>query len=80
MTDHPFCALPDRGKEPTSKRHLDAWIQQAQPKTGVAVGRLGWLVASSRCAAVHQGAVVQFVVSWATYYERSGQAFRWGKG
>lgn len=47
MTDHPFSALPDRGKEPTSKRHLDAWIQQAQPKTGVAVGRLGWLVASS---------------------------------
>lgn len=47
MSEHPFSLLPDRGKEPTSKRHLDAWIQQAQPKTGVAVGRLGWLVASS---------------------------------
>jgi hypothetical protein len=47
MTDHPFNALPDRGKPPTSKRHLDSWIQQAQPKTGVAAGRLGWLVASS---------------------------------
>jgi len=47
MTDHPFSALPDRGKEPTSKRNLDAWIEQAQTKTGVASGRLGWLVASS---------------------------------
>jgi len=47
VTDHPFNALPDRGKEPTSKRNLDAWIEQAQPKTGVASGRLGWLVASS---------------------------------
>jgi len=47
MTDHPFAALPDRGKEPTSKRNLDAWIQQAQPKTKVAAGRLGWLVAST---------------------------------
>ncbi len=47
MTGHPFNALPDRGKEPTSKRNLDAWIEQAQPKTGVGSGRLGWLVASS---------------------------------
>jgi len=47
MTDHPFAGLPDRGKEPTSKRNLDAWIEQAQPKTQVAAGRLGWLVASS---------------------------------
>jgi len=47
VTDHPFNALPDRGKEPTSKRNLDAWIEQAQPKTGVGSGRLGWLVASS---------------------------------
>jgi hypothetical protein len=56
MTDHPFNALPDRGKPPTSKRHLDSWIQQAQPKTGVAAGRLGWLVASSVVIAALQRA------------------------
>jgi nucleotidyltransferase AbiEii toxin of type IV toxin-antitoxin system len=54
MSEHPFSSLPDRGKEPTSKRHLDAWIQQAQAKTGVAVGRLGWLVASSVVIAAPQ--------------------------
>lgn len=47
MTSHPFDSLPDRGKQPKSKRHLDAWIQQAQSKTGVRANRLGWLVASS---------------------------------
>lgn len=56
MSDHPFAALPDRGKPPTSRRHLDQWIQQAQPKTGVAVGRLGWLVASSVVIAALQRA------------------------
>jgi Nucleotidyl transferase AbiEii toxin, Type IV TA system len=56
VSDHPFAALPDRGKPPTSKRHLDQWIQQAQPKTGVAVGRLGWIVASSVVIAALQRA------------------------
>ncbi|MPZ00542.1 MAG: hypothetical protein GEU97_21700 [Actinophytocola sp.] len=47
MSTHPFDSLPDRGKEPRSKRHLDTWIQQAQAKTGIAARRLGWLAASS---------------------------------
>jgi hypothetical protein len=54
---HPFDGLPDRGKPPGSKRHLDTWVQQAQPKTGVAVGRLGWVVASSVVVAALQRAV-----------------------
>jgi hypothetical protein len=47
MTDHPFSALGPRGKAPASKRHLDAWVAQAVTRTGVAPGRLSWLVASS---------------------------------
>lgn len=47
MSGHPFDSLPDRGKEPRSKRHLETWIQQAHVTTGIAARRLGWLVASS---------------------------------
>jgi hypothetical protein len=56
MNDHPLNALPERGKPPTSRRHLDQWVQQAQEKAGVAVGRLGWLVASSVVIAALQRA------------------------
>lgn len=51
MTDHPFAALPDRGKVPTSRRNLDTSIRQAQTRAGVAAGRFGWLVASTVVAA-----------------------------
>ena len=56
MSDHPLGRLPDRGKPPTSRRHLDQWVQQAQQSAGVAVGRLGWLVASSVVIAALQRA------------------------
>jgi Nucleotidyl transferase AbiEii toxin, Type IV TA system len=56
MSDHLFSGLPDRNKPPTSRRHLDQWVQQAQPKTGIAAGRLGWLVASSVVIAALQQA------------------------
>lgn len=74
MTDHPFASLPGRGKEPTSKRHLDAWVAQAQAKTGVAVGRLGWLVASSVVIAALQRAVAtdgrpRFLLKGGAYLE-----------
>lgn len=54
---HPFDGLRDRGKPPGSKRHLDSWVQQAQPMTGIAVGRLGWLVASGVTVAALQRAL-----------------------
>lgn len=74
MTEHPFSSLPDRGKAPTSKRHLDAWVQQAQPKTGVAVGRLSWLVASSVVIAALQRALAadghpRFLLKGGAYLE-----------
>jgi hypothetical protein len=56
LNNHPLSGLPDRGKPPTSRRHLDQRVQQAQPKAGVAVGRLGWLVASSVVIAALQRA------------------------
>ncbi len=56
MSGHPFDALPDRGKEPTAKRHLDQWIAQAVTKTSIAERRLGWLVASSVVVGVLQRA------------------------
>jgi len=57
MTTHPFDQLPDRGKEPTTRRSLDKWIQNAQHQTGIAAGRLGWLVASSVVTAALQRVV-----------------------
>lgn len=82
MTDHPLSQLPDRGKEPNSKRTLDTWIQQAQNKTGVGAGRLSWMVASAVVVAVLQRPVndagrPRFLLKGGTYLElRLGTASR----
>ena len=47
MSGHPFDGRAPRDKLPASPRVLDAWVNQAQDNVAVAVGRLGWLVASS---------------------------------
>lgn len=54
MTEHPFASLPDRGKEPPSKRVLDTWIAHAARSTGIIERRLGWTVASSVAIAALQ--------------------------
>ncbi|MEX1164779.1 MAG: nucleotidyl transferase AbiEii/AbiGii toxin family protein [Nitriliruptor sp.] len=74
MTDHPLSQLPDRSKEPNSKRTLDTWIQQAQAKTGIGAGRLSWMVASSVVVAALQRAVddtgrPRFLLKGGTYLE-----------
>ena len=51
-----FEELPERGKEPNSKRVLDTWINQAQAKTGIPVQRLQWLVAATVVMAALQRA------------------------
>ncbi|MEX0834977.1 MAG: nucleotidyl transferase AbiEii/AbiGii toxin family protein, partial [Nitriliruptor sp.] len=56
MPDHPLPDLPPRGREPHSKRHLDAWIDQAANRAGIVSSRLGWLVASSVVIAALQRA------------------------
>lgn len=82
MTDHPLSQLPDRGKEPNSKRTLDTWIQQAQAKTGVGAGRLSWMIASSVVIAVLQRITddtdrPRFLLKGGTYLElRLGLAAR----
>lgn len=48
--------LPPRGKEPNSKRNLDAWIEQAASRAGILNSRLGWLVGSSVVIAALQRA------------------------
>lgn len=50
-------SLPDRDKEPTNARVLDAWISAAHDKVELDSGRLGWLVASTVVVAVLQRAV-----------------------
>ena len=35
MTNHPFHALPERGPKLVSARNLDAWVNQAQERTGL---------------------------------------------
>lgn len=57
MTSHPLESLPARGKEPRSKRHLDDWVAHAADETGMAVRRLGWIVASSIVVAALQRAL-----------------------
>lgn len=56
MADHPLADLPPRGKEPNSKRTLDAWIEQAANRVGVVNSRLSWLVAASVAIAALQRA------------------------
>ena len=57
MTSHPFESLPARGKEPRTKRHLDGWVAHGADETGMAVRRLGWIVASSVVVAALQRAL-----------------------
>jgi len=57
MTNHPFHSLPERGAKLVSARNLDAWVNQAQERTGLGVGRVGWIVASSVVVAVLQRAL-----------------------
>jgi hypothetical protein len=71
---HPFETLEPRGKEPTTKRALDAWVQQAQSRTGIGAGRIGWMVASSIVVAALQRAVhtdgrPRFLVKGGAYLE-----------
>jgi hypothetical protein len=56
VSDYPLPVLPQRGKEPTSKRHLDAWVEQAASRAGIVNSRLGWLVGSSVVIAALQRA------------------------
>ena len=44
-------------QEPRSKRHLDDWVAHAANEMGMAVRRLGWIVASSIVVAALQRAV-----------------------
>jgi len=77
VTNHPFDALPDRGKEPTSKRNLDAWITQAVgklPDAPLAERRLSWLVASSVVVAalqqaLHTDGLPRFLLKGGAYLE-----------
>lgn len=77
MSDHPFHALPDRGKEPTSKRNLDAWISRAVsmlPDAPLAERRLSWLVASSVVVAalqqaLHTDGLPRFLLNGGAYLE-----------
>jgi hypothetical protein len=66
--------LPDRGKEPTSTRVLDGWVNQAQQKVGMDAGRLGWLIASTVVVAALQRAVDEsgrslFLLKGGTYLQ-----------
>jgi len=56
MSDHWLPDLAPRGKEPNSKRNLDAWIEQAASRAGIVNSRLGWLVGSSVVIAALQRA------------------------
>jgi hypothetical protein len=74
VNDHPFASLPERGKEPTAARHLDAWIEQAVPRVGVTSRRLGWMVASSVAIGVLQrsldpGGEPRFLLKGGAYLE-----------
>lgn len=71
---HPFEGLPRRDKLPATARALDAWINQAQDKVGIAAGRIGWLVASSVVIAALQRARhvddrPRFLLKGGTYLE-----------
>jgi len=71
---HPFDGLEARGKQPTTKRALDAWVQQAQPRTRISAGRIGWIVASSIVVAALQRALhtdgrPRFLVKGGAYLE-----------
>jgi hypothetical protein len=57
MRGHPFSELPDRGKAPASARALNHWVAQAVEKTGLAEGRVGWIIASSVVVAAVQRAL-----------------------
>ena len=66
--------LPERGKEPTSTRVLDGWVNQAQQKLGMDAGRLGWLIASTVVVAALQRAVDEsgrslFLLKGGTYLQ-----------
>jgi len=82
MTSHPFESLPARGREPRSKRHLDDWVAHAADETGMAVRRLGWIVASSivvaalQCALHDDGHPVFLLKGGAYHEDRLGLATR----
>jgi hypothetical protein len=74
VTDHPFSALSERDKEPSSKRVLDTWIAHAVGSTGIVERRLGWIVASSVAIgalqrAVHTDGQPRFLLKGGTYLE-----------
>jgi hypothetical protein len=74
-------SLPDRNKEPTNARVLDAWIAAAQERVKLDSGRLGWLVASTVVVAVLQRAVGSpgptFLLKGGTYLQhRLGRSAR----
>lgn len=49
--------LPDRQRIPGSARALNNWLRDAQNQTGVAEGRIGWLLASTVVVAALQRAL-----------------------
>jgi len=75
-------SLPDRNKEPTNARVLDAWIAAAQDRVKLDSGRLGWLVASTVVVAALQRAVGSpgrptFLLKGGTYLQhRLGRSAR----
>ena len=74
--------LPNRDKEPTNARVLDAWIAAAHDKLELDSGRLGWLVASTVVVAALQRAVGSpnrptFLLKGGTYLQhRLGKSAR----
>ena len=54
MTPHPFDKLPPRGKQPSTVRTIETWIQQAENRVGIGARRLGWMVASGLVVAAIQ--------------------------
>jgi hypothetical protein len=85
VTENPIAvigSLPDRNKEPTNARVLDAWIAAAQERVKLDSGRLGWLVASTVVVAVLQRAVGSpdrpiFLLKGGTYLQhRLGRSAR----
>lgn len=67
-------SLRERGKEPSSKSILNAWVNQAQAQVGLDAGRLGWLVASTVVVAALQRAIdkegrTRFLLKGGTYLQ-----------
>ncbi len=66
--------LAERGKAPNSKSVLDNWVNRAQATTGIEVGRLSHLIASTVAVAVLQQAVDEsglplFLLKGGTYLQ-----------